>query len=112
MLLQLNDLDSLNSQADIDFFTYYDITYRDNALNDDPYFGVNLSSSYYDIDSLSSLCSDDSKAIYLSINIQSLMSKHEALSMELSELKQKNVCILNLYLWKDLTQLYLKDVGI
>ncbi len=91
MLVQLNELESLNNQAELEFFTYYDNEFRDNAVNDDPYYGINLSSKFYDLDTLSSLCSKEKSAIYLSINIQSLMSKHEQLSMELNDLKQKNV---------------------
>jgi hypothetical protein len=70
MFVQSNDLDSLNAKADLEFFTFYENDYRDNTVNDDPYFGVNLSSKFYDIDTLSSLCVKEKSAIYLSINIQ------------------------------------------
>jgi hypothetical protein len=74
----LNDicLDTLNSQADLDFFSSYNNIYRDLAVNDDPYFGINISSNFHDIKSLSDMCKNVKSGIFLSINVQSLMSKH------------------------------------
>ncbi len=77
----------------MDFFTSYNAVYRDNILNDDPFFGINLESSYHDIDSLANLCNQKKSAIYLSLNVQSLMSKHENLSLEIAELEQKNITV-------------------
>jgi hypothetical protein len=87
------DLNVINEMADLDFFTSYNAVYRDNILNDDPLFGINLDSSYHDIESLANLCNQKKSAIYLSLNVQSLMSKHENLSLEIAELEQKNITI-------------------
>jgi hypothetical protein len=89
----INDLDAINSRADLDFFTVYNNLYVDEVVNDDPYFGVKLSSKYHSIESLSSLCNNQKSAVYLSLNVQSLLSKHEQLSIEISELELKNVTI-------------------
>jgi hypothetical protein len=79
--------------AELDFFTSYNLNYRDLFVNDDPYFGVTVDSSYHDISSLSDLCSRHKSPVYLSINIQSLMSKHENLIIELAELEKNNICV-------------------
>jgi len=79
--------------AELDFFTSYNLNYRDLIINDDPYFGVTVNSSYHDVNSLSALCTRYKSPIYLSINIQSLMSKHENLTIELAELEKNNVCV-------------------
>jgi hypothetical protein len=89
----VNDLDTLNLRADLDFFSVYNSIYVDEAVNDDPYFGVKLSSKFHSIESLSSLCSNQKSAVYLSLNVQSLLSKHEQLSTEISELELNNVTI-------------------
>jgi exonuclease III len=88
-----NGLNIINTQAELDFFTSYNEVYRDDNLNDDPFFGVNLNSSFQDIESLADICKQSKRSIYLSLNVQSLMSKHEKLAMEISELEQKNVII-------------------
>ncbi len=62
-------------------------------INDDPYFGIEISSLFHDSTSLSNACGKYKLCVFLSINIQSLMSKHEQLVLELDELKQKNVTI-------------------
>ncbi len=80
------DLNLLNVQAELDFFTSYNNTYRDVMINDDPYFGVNISSLYHDSTSLANLCITVKSSVILSINIQSLMSKHANLVLELAEL--------------------------
>jgi hypothetical protein len=92
MLLEINELEVFNTRADLDFFTAYNTVYQDNLLNDDPYYGINLSSNFHNTESLSNLCKSKS-SIYLSINIQSLMSKHEQLSMQIVELEQKNISV-------------------
>ncbi len=79
--------------ADLDFFTSYNQIYRDAIVNDDPYYGVEVNSLFHDISSLSVICSTQSSPIFLSINIQSLMSKHEQLSLELAEFKRKNITV-------------------
>ncbi len=46
----INDLDAINSRADLDFFTVNNNLYVDEVVNDDPYFGVKLSSKYHSIE--------------------------------------------------------------
>jgi exonuclease III len=87
------DLSGINEKAELDFFSSYNVVYRDNILNDDPYFGIKLNSKFHDIDSLASLCRLNKNAIYLSLNVQSLMSKHEQLAFEIAELEQNNISI-------------------
>ncbi len=36
------DIHVLNNRADLDFFTSYNLIYRDHLIDDDPYFAVNL----------------------------------------------------------------------
>jgi len=93
MVRACNGLNVLNAQAELDFFTSYNEVYRDDNLNDDPFFGVNLNSNFHDIESLADICKQSKRSIYLSLNVQSLMSKHEKLAMEISELEQKNVIV-------------------
>jgi len=90
-----NDIDivTLNSSADLDFFSLYNRLYRDFEVNDDPYYGLNMSSSYHDPISLSMVCNNRKSSVFLSINIQSLLSKHEQLVLEIAELEQKNIVV-------------------
>ncbi len=83
----INSIDALNAMLDLDFFTVYNRNYRDKMINDDPYFEI--SSLFHDSTSLSNACAKYKSSVFLSINIQSLMSKHEQLVLELDELKQK-----------------------
>jgi hypothetical protein len=91
----LNNVDivTLKSRADLDFFSLYNRYYRDLAINDDPYFGLNISSNYNDDASLSAACQHHKSSVFLSINIQSLMSKHEQLVLEIAEFEQKNITV-------------------
>jgi hypothetical protein len=91
MFREINDLNVINDKAELDFFTSYNTVYRDENLNDDPFFGINLHSNFHDIDSLADLCKQNKSSVYLSLNVQSLMSKHEKLSMEIAELESKNI---------------------
>ncbi len=90
-----NDIDivTLNSSAELDFFSSYNRLYRDLDINEDPYYGLNMSSSYHDSISLSMLCNNRKSSVFLSINIQSLLSKHEQLVLEIAELEQKNIVV-------------------
>jgi hypothetical protein len=62
----------------------------DENLNDDPYFGINICSSFFDIQSLKAA---KYGPLFLSINIQSLMSKHEQLVMEIQEILDNGIQI-------------------
>ena len=86
MAVNAQEITNLNSRADLDFFSAYDDIYRDDFLNDDPYFRLNILSKFYDVQYLANL---DGKSIFLSINIQSLHSKHESLVQEIIGIEQK-----------------------
>jgi exonuclease III len=67
--------------------------YFDNEIDDNPYFGMQISSNFYDVESLSCTEFAKKKPIYLSINIQSLQSKFEQLRTELNDFESKNISI-------------------
>jgi hypothetical protein len=93
-LSMLDDNDfivALNLNQDLDFFTMYNREHRDPEIDDDPYFGINVSSKYYDIHSLSSSIHVKKSPVYISINIQSLQSKYEQFLQEINELEQKGI---------------------
>jgi hypothetical protein len=92
-MLANHELETINRRADLDFFTAYNRLYVDEEVHDDPYFGVKLSSNFNNIESLAALCAKQKSAVYLSLNVQSLLSKHEQLSLEIAELECKNVTI-------------------
>ena len=77
MFVNPNPLVALNLNNDLDFFTTYNREYVDPHLDDDPYFGLQISSAFYDINSLSSSNFTKNSPLYISINIQSLQSKFE-----------------------------------
>jgi hypothetical protein len=75
------------------FFSLYNQLYRDLDINDDPYYGLNIFSGFLDPVTLSNMCSNYKSSVFLSINIQSLLSKHEQLVLEIAELEQKNIVV-------------------
>ncbi len=78
MMAENNDfIDALNDNAELDFFTGYNRDYYDDEVNDDPYFGTQCVSKFYDVLSLSSEEFIRMSPIFLSLNIQSLQSKYE-----------------------------------
>ncbi len=79
--------------AELDFFTEYNREYHDVEIDDDPYFGINVSSKFYDINSLASAEFVKNVPLYISLNIQSLQSKFDQLSSEIAELSEKNIVI-------------------
>jgi len=84
------NLTFINNREDLNFFNGYNRIYRDAELNDDPYFGLNFSCNYHDLESLSSVVKEP---IYLSINIQSLYSKHDKLLQLLLDLNALNIVV-------------------
>jgi hypothetical protein len=81
------DINVLNANLDLDFFTAYNRDYKDNEVNDNPYFGITVSSKFYDLNCLSSTAFASKSPLLLSINIQSLQSKHEQLCTEIADLE-------------------------
>ena len=89
----MQDADSLtviNNREDLCFWQGYNRIYRDTDLNDDPYFGVQISCNYHNLTSLSETVNEP---IFLSVNIQSLLSKHERLVQLLLELNSANIIV-------------------
>lgn len=86
-----NDLESLNSNADLDFLTSFNNHYVDANLMNNPYDSLTLNSKFHDLDSLSLLPTAKNKPIFLSINVQSLTSKFESLKSEILLLQAKNI---------------------
>jgi hypothetical protein len=84
------NLTVLNSREDLNFLSGYNRIYRDSEFNDDPYFGVNVSCEYYNVSTLSQFANGP---LFLSINIQSLMSKHEQLVEYIHELESANLSV-------------------
>ncbi len=92
------DIHVLNNRAELDFFTSYNLIYRDHIIDDDPYFGMSLHSQYHDIESLSGLCEVKNRPVILSINIQSLQSKSERLCLEINDILAKDIEIVAIVL--------------
>jgi hypothetical protein len=88
-----NYLDVLNHNEHLDFFTGYNRIYLDNAIDDNPYYAMQISSKFYDIESLAAAEFIKNRPIFLSINIQSLQSKFEQLRSEIDECVSKNKSI-------------------
>jgi hypothetical protein len=84
------NLDLINRREDLCFTEGYNRIYRDTDLNDDPYFGINIMCNYHDLPTLSR---DVKESIFLSINIQSLYSKHDKLVHLLSDFSAANILI-------------------
>ena len=88
-----NIIDALNSDVGLDFFTAYNRDYVDPLIDDDPYFGIQISSKFYDVESLANTNFIKKSPLFVSINIQSLQSKFEKLLLEISELEKSHIQI-------------------
>jgi hypothetical protein len=86
----MNNLTAINSRNDLNFFGNYNQIYRDAELNDDPYFGIEITCNYNDVSSLASISEGP---LFLSINVQSLHSKHEQLVQLLLDFKSLNISV-------------------
>ncbi len=85
---------ALNNAADLDFMYNYNTILRDfNDNNFEPYLNVDINSKFYDMYNLPSIVNDENSPIFLSINIQSLNSKHSELRNQIIELTSKNLKI-------------------
>jgi hypothetical protein len=93
MFLNPNDIDALNANVGLDFFTAYNNDFLDPEINDDPYFGIEIISKFHDFESLSNSEFVTSSPIYVSVNIQSLQSKYEQFVLEILELEKSNIQI-------------------
>jgi exonuclease III len=92
-MLNADHIDALNRKAELDFFTEYNREYHDVEVDDDPYFGINVNSKYYDIENLAATEFVKATPLYISINIQSLQSKFNDLCSLISEFAEKNIDI-------------------
>ncbi len=89
-----NSLLALNNAADLDFRNSYDLILREFDENVyEPYSNVDITSNYYDMYTLPSISHDDTSPLFLSINIQSLNSKHSELCNQILDLTSKNLLI-------------------
>jgi len=91
VMLNADYIDALNRMAELDFFTEYNREYHDVEIDDDPYFGINVNSKFYDLDNLAATEFVKSTPLYISLNIQSLQSKFHELCSLLSEFAEKNI---------------------
>ncbi len=86
----VDSLTVLNNAADLDFKSSYDLMLRESDDNVfEPYSNIAITSKYYDMYTLPSILNDDKSPIFLSINIQSLNSKHSELCNQILELSRK-----------------------
>jgi len=92
-MLNADHIDALNRKAELDFFTEYNREYHDVEVDDNPYFGINVNSKYYDIENLAATEFVKATPLYISINIQSLQSKFNDLCSLISEFAEKNIDI-------------------
>jgi len=83
----------LNQNVDLDFFTGFNRDYYDALIDDSPYHGITVSSEFYDVHSFVNSALISGKTLYLSINIQSLQSKHEHLSSIICDLEKNGAHI-------------------
>jgi len=83
--MQDPDVHLINNRGDLDFLEQYNRVYVDAEVNDDPYFGVNIQCKFHNLFTLSQTVN---KSIFISINIQSLQSKHEQLVEFIHELSK------------------------
>ena len=92
MILQTNDLHTLNENNDLDFLFKFN-----NLLNDEnedsPYANVQIDSKFHDLDSFIINPSIVTAPVFLSINVQSLNSKHANLNEFILELLSKGINI-------------------
>ncbi len=90
----VDTLSALNDAAYLDFRTAYNRMYLDvNDINNDPYSDLIIDSKFYDMFSLPSILNDNASPIFLSINIQSLMSKYDELRSFIIEMSCKKIQI-------------------
>ncbi len=83
----------LNDAAHLDFRTVYNQSVHENDDSIDPYSELVIDSNYYDMYTLPSILNDNVSPIFLSINIQSLMSKYEELQFFITDMSRKKVYI-------------------
>ena len=82
-------LDTLNSNVDLCFLSKFNNSNDNNVPN--PYNEYKINSSYYDNETFTGKVSNSKQPLFLSVNVQSLYSKHENIKTFLSCLKNHNV---------------------
>jgi hypothetical protein len=83
-------LESLNSNNQYDLNECITLTIGD-TIDTNPYIESPLTTSYLDINNLPLLMNGSNKVVFASLNVRSLMSSHEQLSLLLTNLIQNNV---------------------
>ena len=84
--------DEINSIKTLDFTSVLE-TFFDHDENENPYLNTSYSAGYLDIQKINTILKSQSDPIILSINIQSLNSKHQNLCQFLSDLTKDSLCI-------------------
>lgn len=84
--------DEINSIKTLDFTSVLE-TFFDHDENENPYLNTSYSAGYLDIQKINTALKSQSDPIILSINIQSLNSKHQNLCQFLSDLTKDSLCI-------------------
>ena len=82
----------MNDEHRYNFLHTQDLTPDDNDIIS-PYVQYNITSPYYDMQTLSAKLANHTQPIFLSLNTQSLLSKHESIKILLSDLASKNIHI-------------------
>ena len=80
----------MNDEHRYNFLHTQDLTPDDNDIIS-PYVQYNITSPYYDMQTLSAKLANHTQPIFLSLNTQSLLSKHESIKILLSDLASKNI---------------------
>jgi hypothetical protein len=88
--------DNNSALADINANNLFDLTTSANFLFEDddwsnPYLNINFDSQFYDIDTFTNSFLNYSNPIFISLNVQSLLSKHESLNEFLSTMLNKGI---------------------
>jgi hypothetical protein len=92
LMMYDNDL----ALADINANNLFDLRTTANFLFEDddwpnPYLNINFDSQFYDIDTFTNSFLNYSNPIFISLNVKSLLSKHESLSEFLSTMLNKGI---------------------
>jgi len=88
-----NFISQLNSNLDLSFIEKLNRKYVDTYLNDNPYINVNINCKFSEPSTLKMSNAFASCPVFLSLNVQSLNSKFDALNLLISNLKNQDINI-------------------
>ncbi len=89
MYMNRDPIEALNNSVDLNFFNAYNRDYHDIEIDDDPYTGIQISSNFYDLNTISNANFIKKAPIYLSINIQTCKANMNNLYTKYLNLKGK-----------------------